>query len=149
MKKILPLLMLLPGWAGADYLAVEESGDKEFIGPTTEEIELLSIAETPLYGSDRSIAVKVRNNSQVYLERVAVKCDITDAKGFRLFKGMVFKSDPLFSIRLKFPPISTAERGIPPGAEAEVGVYTDDNRWTRGNGAYNYHCKMYGVGGSE
>ena len=64
-----------------------------------------------------------------------------------MFKRIVFKSKPIFSIYLALPPVRTPEMGIPPGAVAEVGLYTDDNRWSRGEGQYRYDCQLYGVAG--
>ncbi len=55
----------------------------------------------------------------------------------------------MFSIRLALPPISTPEQGIPPGAVVEVGLYTIDNRWIRGEGSYRYNCHISSVSGRD
>lgn len=149
MKRILAVLMLLPGLAAAEYKSVQETQQNEYVGPTKDEVALLEVSETPPVGEDRPLSVKVKNNSQYYLDRVAVECDITDDKGYRAFKDIVFKSKPMFSVRMAWPPISTPEMGIPPGTVADIGVYTDDNRWMRGFGKFSYDCKMYGVSGRE
>jgi hypothetical protein len=149
MKSYLILLMLLPTWGIADYLAVEDGGDDAFVGPTKEAIELIAVNETPPYGSSHPLSARIRNNASAYLDRLSIDCTISDDRGFRVFKGIVFKSAPAFSIRLALPPISTPEQGIPPGAVAEVGLYTKDNRWIRGEGSYRYDCRIYSVGGRE
>jgi hypothetical protein len=122
---------------------------KHYIGPTMEEIEILEVTETPPVDSSHPLMVKVVNHSAYYLDRVAIECNITNQKGFRVFKDMVFKSAPVFSLKIAFPPVKTPEMGIPPGATADIGLYTTDNRWTRGFGEYSYDCHIYGVGGNE
>jgi len=146
MKNHLALLLLLPACAAADFLNEEDDG-YEYRGPTKSEIELIEVQETSPYGSEGPLSVQVKNNSDFFLDRVAIQCTISDQRGFRVFKDMVFRSGPIFSVRIDFPPFWTPEMGIPPGAVSEVGLYTDDNRWTRGNGAYRYDCQMYGVSG--
>ena len=148
MKNYLALLLLLPGWVAADFLD-EDAEWNEPRGPAKSEIQLVEVKETSPYGSERPLSVKVKNNSDVYLDRVAIECTITDRRGFRVFKDLVFKSGPIFSVRIALPPVRTPEIGIPPGRVTEVGLYTDDHRWTRGDGAYRYDCEIYGVGGRE
>jgi hypothetical protein len=148
MKRYLTLLLLWPALVNADYFNVEGGGDG-FVGPALDEIELISIEETSVYGSERPLSVKVRNNSDLYLDRVAIECTITDWRGHRAFKDIVFKSKPIFSIDFAIWPIKTPEMGIPPGATADVGLYTDDNRWMRGRGSYKYDCDIHGVAGRE
>ena len=146
MKKYLLALMLTQGPVHADYFAVESGGD-EYHGPTTDEVELVAVRETTPYGSDNPFAVTVTNHSEFYLDRVALLCDVTDLRGHRVFKGIRFKSGPAFTIRISFPWIRTPEKGIPPGATTEIGLYSDDNRWFRGHGDYLYDCRINGVGG--
>jgi len=148
-KKYLLLLILLPACGLADYLGVEEGDDHEYVGPTVGEIELLGVSETSPSGSAQPLSARVRNNAEAYLDRLAIKCTITDQRGFRVFKNIVFRSGPLLSVRIALPPISTPELGIPPGAVADIGLYTKDNRWTRGHGDYRYDCRVYGVSGRE
>ncbi len=149
MKKYLLILMLLPACGLTDYLEYEEGNDHEYVGPTVEEIELLGVSETSPSGSAQPLSARVRNNADAYLDRLAIQCTVTDQRGFRVFKDIVFRSGPLFSIRIAWPPISTPELGIPPGAVTEVGLYTKDNRWTRGHGDYRYDCRVHGVSGRE
>ena len=149
MKTCLALLLLLPGCGVADYLAADDAGDTRFVGPSNAEVELLAVRETSPYASSHPLSARIRNHSGLYLDRLAIACSLTDPRGFRVFKRLIFKSQPLFSVRIGFPPVSTPEMGIPPGAEAVVGLYTDDNRWTRGHGDYRYDCQVYGVSGRE
>lgn len=146
MKAPLALLLFFPAWAAADLLDDDVEGYR-VQGPTMSQIELLGVQETSPYGSDRPLSVKVKNRSEFYLDRVAIQCTVTDQQGFRAFKDIVFKSKPMLTIRLYVPPIRTPEMGIPPGAVADVGLYTDDTRWSRSDGAYHYDCRLYGVGG--
>lgn len=146
---LLLTLMLLPAYGLADYIGVEDGDEHEYVGPTVDDIELLAVTETSPSGSAQPLSARIRNNAEYYLDRVSIKCTITDERGFRVFKGMVFRSGPLFSLRIAWPPISTPELGIPPGAVTEVGLYTKDNRWTRGHGDYRYDCRIYGVSGRE
>lgn len=146
MKNYLLALMLLQGLAHADYFAVESGGD-EYHGPTTDEVELVAVSETTPYGSDNPFAATVTNGSEFYLDRVAVLCDVTDLRGHRVFKGIQFKSGPAFSVRISFPWIRTPEKGIPPGATTDIGLYSDDIRWFRGHGNYRYSCRINGVSG--
>jgi len=146
MKIVLALLLSLPGWVAADLLD-DDVGGYRAEGPTKSQIELLAVQETSPYGSERPLSVTVKNHSEFYLDRVAIQCTITDQRGFRVFKDIVFKSKPMLTVRLYMPPIRTPQLGIPPGAVAEVGLYTNDTRWSRGDGAYRYDCQLYGVSG--
>ena len=128
MKSYLILLMLLPTWGIADYAAVEDGGDDAFVGPTKDEIELIEVHETSPYGSSHPLSARIRNNASAYLDRPAIGSTESDDRGSRVFKDIVFKSAPAFSIRLALPPIGIPEPGIPPGALAAVGLYTKDNR---------------------
>lgn len=148
MKRYCAIMMLFSGLAIADYPDVEPDSS-QYVGPHPKDVELISVEETSPYGSDRPLSITIRNHSELYLDRVSIKCTITDARGHRAFKKVVFKSNPILSPRIAFPPISTPELGIPPGARAEVGLYTDDNRWFRGHGDYRYDCQIYGVSGRE
>jgi hypothetical protein len=148
MKKYL-ILLLMSGFASADHLSVEGDQGADYEGPERQEIEIISVTETPPVGSDHPLAVKVRNNSSSYLDRVAIECTITDDRGHRVFEKITFRSAPLFSVGIEWPPILIAEMGIPPGAEAEIGLYTDNKRWMRGEGAYRYDCHMDSVGGRD
>ncbi len=148
MKRYIAFLFILPGYVAADFQG-EHGDESRFVGPTKSQVELIEVKETSPYGSDNPLAAKIKNNSDLYLDRVAIKCTITDQRGYRLFKSLVFRSKPIFSIRIAFPPISIPEAGIPPGTIAEVGLYTKDNRWTRGDGDYQYDCHMYGVSGRK
>ena len=148
MKRYCAILMLASGLAMAEYPDVEPD-DTEYVGPDPKDVALLSVKETSPYGSDRPLSARIKNNSDLYLDRVSIKCTITDARGYRKFKKIVFKTKPMLSVKFAFPPIVTPEMGIPPGAEAEIGLYTDDNRWIRGNGDYQYDCQVYGVSGRE
>jgi hypothetical protein len=148
MKK---LALIFAALAPAVALAQPPHDEPEgrYIGPVKEDVEILEVTETPPVGSSHSLQVKVKNNSKYYLDRVAIQCNVTNKQGFRVFKDMVFKSAPTFSIKIAFPPITTPEIGIPSGAVADIGLYTTDNRWFRGFGEYSYDCWMYGVAGSE
>lgn len=148
MKRSLLFLALASPAAFAQFPHDDEE-EHQYVSPTKSEIELLEVRETSPYGSKHPLAAKVRNDSQQYLDRVAIECNITDQRGFRVFKDIVFKSSPLFSVTIAFPPVTTQASGIPPGAVADVELYTDDNRWTRGDGQYNYDCSLYGVGGKR
>jgi hypothetical protein len=143
MKKPILLLALFTPAALAQF-PDEDLQEKRYVGPTESEVELLSVRETSPFGSKRPLVAEVRNNSDYYLDRVAIQCTLTDERGFRAFKDIVFKSSPLVSFKIEFPPITTQEMGIPPGEVAEVGLYTTDNRWTRGHGKYTYDCRLYG-----
>lgn len=146
MKKYLIALMLMNGLAQADYLGVE-SDEHEYQGPKSEDVELVAVKEASPYGSENPLSVTVINRSDFYLDRVAVVCDVTNRLGHRVFKGIQFKSAPAFSIRISFPWIHTPERGIPPGAMTDIGLYSNDNRWFRGHGEYSYDCRINGVSG--
>lgn len=148
MKKILLTTLLLPALASAEFLD-DDLHNAEYKSPEKEQVELLEVRETSPYGSDNPLSVTIRNNSELYLDRVAIVCTITDQRGYRVFKDIGFQSKPSFSIRIDFPPVSTPELGIPPGAQAKVGLYTDDNRWTRGQGKYRYECEIDDVDGQE
>ena len=148
MKRSLLILALATPAAFAQF-PDEDLQENRYVSPTKNEIELLSVRETSPYGSKRPLEAKVRNNSRQYLDRVVIQCTITDKRGFRVFNDIVFKSSPLFSVKIQFPPITTQEIGIPPGSVAAVGLYTTDNRWTRGHGEYTYDCHLYGVGGQD
>lgn len=148
MNKLLALLLLFSGWVTADILDDHEE-EQRFEGPAVSEVELLEVKETSPYGSDRPFAAKIRNNTALYLDRVAIKCTVTNKRGHRLFKDLVFRTNPSFSIRIGFPPVTTPEMGIPPGETTEVGLYTEDNRWTRGDGEYLYDCHMHAVSGRK
>ena len=148
MKNYLAILMLFSAYAMADYPDVEPD-DTQYVGPDPKDVELIAVKESSPYGSDRPLVATIKNNSALYLDRVSIRCTITDARGHRVFKKIVFKSNPMFSVKIEFPPISTPELGIPPGAVTEVGLYSDDNRWFRANGDYRYDCQIYGVSGQE
>lgn len=147
MKRLVMLLILITPPVLARH--PDEIQDERYVGPEQKEIELLGVRETTPYGSDRPLVAKVKNNSKYYLDRVAVECTITDERGFRIFKDIVFKSSPVFSIKSQWPPITSQELGIPPGATTEVGMYSEDTRWSRGFGKYTYDCHMYGVAGKD
>lgn len=147
MKRLFALL-LLPIGVSAGVMPDHEH-DNGFVGPSVADVELLNVGETAPYGSTNPLAAKIRNNSASYLDRIAIKCTIVDAAGNRTFRRLIFKSAPLFSIDMALPPITTPEMGIPPGAETEVALYTDDDRWQRGFGDYSYDCEMYGVSGRK
>lgn len=147
MKRLAIALALVSSAALAEHPGDQQ--ENRYTSPTVDEVELLSVEETPPVESDRPLQVRVQNNSSYYLDRVAIECDITDAKGFRAFKDIVFKSSPVFSIKPQWPPITTQQIGIPPGATATVGLYTEDQRWTKGLGNYAYDCHVYGTGGQE
>ena len=149
MKHYLPLFLLLPTLAVADYLAVETDQDDGFVGPTTADVELMAVDETSPYGSSHPLSARVRNNSEFYLDRVAIDCTLTDERGFRVFRDIRFRSGPAFSVRIALPPISMPEQGVPPGGEAEFGLYTKDNRWIRGEGRYRYDCDISAVAGRD
>jgi hypothetical protein len=144
----LALLLLLPGWAAADLLD-DDAGGYRTEGPTMSQIELRKVQEASPYESEGPLSITVQNHSEYYLDRVAIECTITDRRGFRVFEDIVFKSGPLFTIGLYLPPIRRPAMGIPPGAVADIELYTDDTRWSRGQGAYQYECQLYGVGGSS
>jgi hypothetical protein len=127
----------------------EAAEQGRYVGPVKADIELLAVRETSPFGSRRPLVAEIKNNSEYYLDRLAIQCTITDDRGFRLFRDLVFKSSPSFSVHIEFPPIKTPEMGVPPGAATEVGLYTTDNRWTRGHGAYVYDCDVYGVAGRK
>ena len=146
-RTALALVLIAPPVLAQFPDEVAEEG--RYVGPTEGDIELLAVRETSPYGSKRPLVAEIKNNSHYYLDRLAIQCTITNDRGFRLFKDLVFKSSPIFSVNIGFPPIKTPEMGIPPGSVAEVGLYTTDNRWTRGHGAYVYDCRVYGVGGQE
>ena len=149
MKRIAPfaLILVCPSvWAD---LSSYESEDTGYVGPARADVELLEVYESRLSGAKAPLTVRIKNHSDYYVDRIAVDCEVTDTRGFRVFESLVFKSAPSFSIRLQFPPITTPEMGIPPGAAAEVELYTSDNRWTRGHGEYTYDCETYGVSGGE
>jgi hypothetical protein len=127
----------------------DEMMERKYVGPEQKDIELIEVRETPPYGSDRPLVAKVSNNSKYYLDRVAIQCNITDERGFRIYKDIVFKSSPVFSIKSQWPPITSQELGIPPGTVTDVGLYSTDTRWSRGFGKYKYDCHMYGVAGQD
>ncbi len=142
-------LVIALALVGSTALAVGAEQENRYVSPTVDEVELLSVSETPPVDSDRPLQAKVHNNSSHYLDRVALLCDITDENGFRAFKDIVFKTSPVFSIKPQWPPITTQEIGIPPGAIATVGLYTENSRWTKGLGKYHYDCRIYGTGGQD
>ena len=148
MKPIPFLWLLLPACVSAGSLGPGPEEDT-YRGPTREAIELLAVKETSPYGSDEPFSARIRNGSEYYLDRLAIRCTVTDDRGFRILKSVVFRSDPMLSLHIAIPPIRTPELGIPPGAVATVGLYTDDNRWTRGHGEYRYDCRVHDVDGSE
>jgi len=148
MKFAIVLILLLPAWCLADVLD-DDYDEGGYQGPEKSQIELIEVKETSPYGSSNPFKAKIKNNSQFYLDRLSLSCTVTDQRGHRVFKELIFKSKPIMSVRFGFPPIKTPEAGIPPGATAEMELYTDDNRWTRGNGAYKYDCRIYGVSGQS
>ena len=128
---------------------LDEDDDYHTAGPSKDQIELLDVQETSPYGSDNPLQIKIANKSPYYLDRVAIRCTIYDKYGGRLFKNIIFQSQPRMSLDFSFPFVKTPEMGIPPGAIALVDLYTEDNRWMRGNGKYVYKCEIYGVSGSK
>lgn len=146
MRNYLLVLLLLQGLAHAVSFD-DESGEDQYQGPKMDEVELVAVSETAPYGSDNPFVATVTNGSEFYLDRVAVLCEVTDLRGHRVFKGIQFKSGPAFSVRMSFPWIRTPEKGIPPGATTDIGLYSDDNRWFRGHGNYLYSCRINGVSG--
>lgn len=113
------------------------------------QIELLEVRETSPYGSDNPLQIKVANKSTRYLDRISIQCTIYDKYGSRLFKDIVFQSQPKRSLDFSFPFIKTHGMGIPPGAIALVDLYTENNRWMRGNGKYIYDCVIKDVSLSD
>ncbi len=149
MKRLVTLTFacLLPLTVVADVL--DEDDDYRTEGPSKDQVELLDVQENPPYGSDNPLQVKIANKSPYYLDRIAIRCTIYDKYGSRLFKNIIFQSQPRMSLDFSFPFVKTPEMGIPPGAIALVDLYTEDNRWMRGNGKYVYKCEIYGVSGSK
>jgi hypothetical protein len=145
----LAIAALLTTTAAQADITEDQLEDDRFVGPTEDQVELLEVRESALVGASGPFTVKVRNHSEYYLDRVSVRCEVTDQRGFRVFEEIVFKSASLFAIRLQLPPITTPEMGIPPGAVAEIALDTSNRRWMRGYGQYRYDCEIYGVSGND
>ncbi|GEM_PF-3859839 len=120
----------------------EDLQNHQYTGPEKDDIQLLEVRETPPMGSQRPLVAKVTNHSKFFLDRLAIQCTLYDQQGYRLFKDLVFQSSPLLGF-------GNRKLGMPPGATGEVGLYTTDYRWTKGDGKYRYDCQVYGVRGSE
>jgi hypothetical protein len=148
MKPLLLTCLLVPLAAHADVLD-PEMRDNDYHGPSSDDIELLSVKESAPVGTAAPFSAKIRNGSAYYLDRLSIACSVTDENGYRAFRKIVFRSAPIMSIDFDFPPITTPEIGVPPGAVTAIPLYTTDNRWTRGNGRYQYDCEVYGVSGRD
>lgn len=149
MPRWTPLLLLLPALALAQSPHQDDFQDDFHNAPTEDEIQLLEVFESAPVGTDGPMTARIRNNSDYHLDRLSIRCTVTDREGRRVMRKVVFKSDPIVNIAFAFPPITTPELGIPPGAETRVELYTSDNRWTRGHGEYRYDCEVYGVSGRD
>jgi hypothetical protein len=149
MKRLAIILILATTAVLADEENVMEP--RRYVGPEQSDVQLLAVKETPPYGSDRPLEAKVTNNSKYYLDRVAIECNIFDDTGRRIFKDIVFKTSPTFTVKsgTLLPYFESQHMGIPPGATTEVGLYSDDTRWSRGFGKYKYDCHIYGVAGQD
>jgi len=148
MKPLLLTCLLLPLAAQADVLNPEMQAN-EHHGPRNDDIELLSVRETAPVGTKAPFSAKIRNGSAYHLDRISIACTVTDDNGYRAFKKIIFRSAPIMTIDFAFPPVTTPELGVPPGAVTDIPLYTKDNRWTRADGRYTYDCEVHGVSGRE
>ena len=68
------------------------------VGPELGDVALTEVKETSPYGSEHPLAATIKNNSEYYLDRVAIECNITDDRNVRVFKDIVFQSNPTFGL---------------------------------------------------
>jgi len=137
------LLLIIATNSYGDALESPQDGSTNYVGPREDEVILQKVFESPRYNSSHPLSARIKNSSRFYLDRLAIECTLSDSKGIRLFRRIVFKSNTILNTAI----LGSDKLGIPPGATSDVGLYTTNNEWRPGDHTYN--CVIYGVNGSE
>ena len=119
-----------------------DDSQPDYAGPRRDEIILHKVTETPRVNSEYPLSATIENRSRFYLDRLAIKCVLSDSRGYRVFKRIIFKSDTVLNTVF----LGSGRLGIPAGRMVDVGLYTANNQWRPGD--YTYDCTVYQVSGS-